>query len=252
MTSTTLHMSETRPLRASQQLRTKIELVLPELVLAANAIATHPRVAELYPDYLVSLHTMVRATIPLMKAGAEQARAMAESDPVAAALATYLTKHIPEEVNHDIWLLEDLEVLGRDRAAVLAQPPSPTVAALVGSQYYWIFHYHPVALLGYMEIMEGYPPPEDWVSDLIAATGLPRQAFRSFSRHARLDIHHRHDLHAVLDNLPLSPEHAAIIGVSALQSAHLAARALREVVRNAPAEPAGRVLSPNGRDGKEA
>ena len=235
MTTTTMRLPEALPLSHSQQLRAKIELVLPELLTAVHAITEHPRVAELYPEYLITLHGMVRATVPLMRAGADRSQALAETDPVAAALATYLTKHIPEEVNHDIWLLEDLEVLGWDRAAVLAQPPSATVASLVGSQYYWIFHYHPVALLGYMEIMEGYPPTEEWVRDLIAATGLPQQAFRSFSRHARLDIHHRHDLHAVLDDLPLSADHAAIIGVSALQSTHLAARALREVVRNASA-----------------
>jgi len=232
VTATTIRLPEALPLSHSEQLRAKIELVLPELLTAVHAITEHPRVAELYPEYLIALHGMVRATIPLMRSAAERSQALAETDPVAAALAIYLTKHIPEEVNHDVWLLEDLEVLGWDRATVLAKPPSVTVAALVGSQYYWIFHYHPVALLGYMEIMEGYPPTEQWVRDLIAATGLPQHAFRSFSRHARLDIHHRHDLHAVLDDLPLSADHVAIIGVSALQSAHLAARALREVVRN--------------------
>jgi len=232
VTATTIRLPEALPLSHSEQLRAKIELVLPELLTAVHAITEHPRVAELYPEYLIALHGMVRATIPLMRSAAERSQALAETDPVAAALTTYLTKHIPEEVNHDVWLLEDLEVLGWDRATVLAKPPSVTVAALVGSQYYWIFHYHPVALLGYMEIMEGYPPTEQWVRDLIAATGLPQHAFRSFSRHARLDIHHRHDLHAVLDDLPLSADHVAIIGVSALQSAHLAARALREVVRH--------------------
>ena len=28
--------------------------------------------------------------------------------------------------------------------------PSPAVAALVGSQYYWLLHHHPVALLGFV------------------------------------------------------------------------------------------------------
>ena len=238
MTATMMPRPTAHQLSASERLRAKIELVLPELVIAVNAIASHPRVAALYPDYLITLHTMVRATIPLMKAGAERSQALAESDPVAAALASYLTRHIPEEINHDVWILEDLEVLGYKRADVLRRPPSATVAALVGSQYYWIAHYHPVALLGYMEIMEGYPPPEEWVRALIAATGHPERAFRSFSRHARLDIHHRHDLHEVLDDLPLTADHAAIIGVSALRSAHLAARALREVVSNATTEPA--------------
>ena len=33
-----------------------------------------------------------------------------------------------------------------------------TAAALVGAQYYWIRHVHPVALLGYVMLLEGYPP----------------------------------------------------------------------------------------------
>ena len=36
--------------------------------------------------------------------------------------------------------------------------PPPSVAGLVGSQYYWILHHHPVAFLGYVALMEGYPP----------------------------------------------------------------------------------------------
>lgn len=100
----------------------------------------------------------------------------------------------------------------------------------MGSQYYWIFHHHPVALLGYMEIAEGYPPTERQVADLMARTGYPRNAFRSLARHARLDLHHRDELHQVLDRLPLTSRHAAIVGVSALQTVHLASLALEELV----------------------
>src|SRR5687768_6465777 len=96
-------------LSQSQRLRLKIELVLPELLTAVHAITSHPRVAEIYPEYLFTLHTMLRATGPVMQAALSRARTLATSDPVAAGLATYLFDHIPEEVNHDIWLLEDLE-----------------------------------------------------------------------------------------------------------------------------------------------
>ena len=212
----------------SQRLRGKIALVLPELLAVGRALMDHPRIAELYPEYLFTLHCMTRASVPLMEAALGQARALADRDPVAAALVPYLVKHIPEE-RHAHWLLQDLEVLGFARDEVVQRPPSPTVAALVGSQYYWIFHYHPVALLGYMEIAEGYPPTAQQVETLIARTGYPANAFRSLSRHARLDLHHRDDLHEVLDSLPLTPQHSAIIGMSALQSVHLASLAIGEI-----------------------
>jgi hypothetical protein len=39
-------------------------------------------------------------------------------------------------------------------AQTLSIRPSANVAALVGAQYYWILHHHPVALLGYMATLE--------------------------------------------------------------------------------------------------
>lgn len=73
-------------------------------------------------------------------------------------LATYLERHVDEERQHDDWLLEDLAELGVAREDVWGRIPSPNIAALVGSQYYWMRHYHPVALLGYIAVLEGRPP----------------------------------------------------------------------------------------------
>ncbi len=107
----------------SQLLRTKIGFWLPELSEAGRRFVDHPGVRELYPEYLERMHWIVRASVPLMETA--RARALEIDDPVAAMVATYFEKHIDEEVGHDEWLLEDLEALGRDRAAVLVRPPSP-------------------------------------------------------------------------------------------------------------------------------
>jgi hypothetical protein len=179
------------------------------------------------------MHGIIRASVPLMEAALGRARAMAGSDPVAAGTAAYLTRHLPEEIGHDEWLLEDLAVLGCDRSGVLARLPSPTVAALVGCQYYWVLHCHPVALLGYIAVMEGYPPTVEQIEDLAVTSGHPREAFRTLLEHARLDVHHRADLDATMDRLPLSPRHQALLGVSALRTVHLASSVLREVAESA-------------------
>jgi hypothetical protein len=214
---------------ASQQLRAKIDLVLPLLSAAGRKLITHPNFANLYPSYLFTLYSMTCATVPLMQVALDQARLLAATDPVAAHMAPYLEKHIPEEM-HCHWLLEDLEALGYERAAILRQLPSPTVAALIGAQYYWISHYHPVALFGYMELAEGYPPTTAQVDEMIMATGHPPEAFRSLRRHAYLDLEHREELHAVLDSLPLLPEHSTVIGINAMQSVELASRAIGEII----------------------
>jgi hypothetical protein len=222
---------------ASERLRRKIELVLPELIAAGRRLFTHPRIDDLYPEYLFTSHCVVRASVPLMEAALRRSRAMAGTDPVAARVAEYLEGHIPEEVQHDEWLLDDLEVLGISRSTVLPRPPSATVAALVGSQYYWIFHYHPVALLGYIELLEGYPPSTAEIEDLMARTGHRREAFRTLLHHARVDPDHGDELNRTLDELPLTAGQSAAVGLSAMNSVHLLAEAIDEVADNPRAFP---------------
>jgi hypothetical protein len=170
-----------------------------------------------------------------MDVARERALALASGDPVAAALAPYLEEHIEEEQDHDEWLLDDLELLGRERSAVLARPPSPTVASLVGAQYYWIFHYHPVTLLGYISLLEGYPPSTELIQRLIDASGYPREAFRTMIAHAELDPGHRDELNELLDSLPLTHEQSIALGVNAMFSVDMFTRAIDEVVDEYPA-----------------
>ena len=62
------------------------------------------------------------------------------------------------------------------------RPPSPTVAALVGAQYYWIEHVHPVGLLGYVLLLEGWPPTPETVEELRRRTGTRRPPSARCSR----------------------------------------------------------------------
>lgn len=212
-----------------ERLRRKLESVLPELVGASWRLVRHPRVADLYPEYLVMCHGVVRATIPLMEVALGRAEELAAGDSAAAELAAYLRHHITEETGEDEWLLQDLEAVGRDRAAVLAEPPSPVVAGLVGAQYYWAFHFHPVAFLGYLAALEGYPPSQALVHELIARTGHDEGAFRTILAHAERDPGHRDELLELLDRLLLAPEQSAVLGLSALWSARMLARAISEL-----------------------
>ena len=214
----------------SQRLREKIELVLPGLVAASRELANDPRLPDLYAEYLFTVHCVIRASVPLMEVAREQAESLSAGDPVAEKLAAYLEQHIPEELHHDEWLLDDLAVLGLEREAILARPPSGTVAGLVGAQYYWIFHYHPVALLGYIAVLEGYPPSPGQVDELIERTGYGRDAFRTLITHAELDPGHRDELDELLDGLSLTPEQSSVMGLSAMYSALMLTRALEEVL----------------------
>jgi heme oxygenase-like protein len=111
--------------------------------------------------------------------------------------------------------------------------PSPAVASLVGAQYYWVLHHHPVAFLGYVGVMEGYPPTEELVELLVERTGFPRGAFRTFSEHGELDPGHRDHLDRTLDALPLTERLEDVIDTSAVTTVDLATRALEEVLARA-------------------
>lgn len=218
----------------SDQLRQKIEIVLPELAASTNELTDHPNFRDLYPSLLLIMHQGMRASVSLLQTAAARCRELQEEDPVAAILYPYFTDHIEEE-NHAHWALEDLEVLGIPRAEVLRWMPSPTIASMVGAQYYWVLHHHPVAMLGDMMVREGYPDSIAGVEELIARSGYPRSAFRTLERHAHLDLHHRDDLIELVDRLPLTDEHHAIMGTSALHTIEMIIHANREVLEHVAA-----------------
>jgi hypothetical protein len=214
----------------SKQIHLKRRLMSAPLREASKGLWESRDIFELYPTMLFCIHSMARASVPLMKAAVDRLRAMTPVDPISAPLIEYFVQQIPQETGHDDWLLEDLEALGHSQAEILARMPPSTVAALVGAQYYWIFHHHPVALLGYILVVESEPPSVELVERTVVETGLPREAFRSFFRHAVLEPAHNDALDRLLDSLPLSREQQGLIGVSVIQTSTMIARAAEEIL----------------------
>jgi Iron-containing redox enzyme len=192
----------------------------------------HPRARELFPEYMAAGYQLARAMVPLMEAALERARELGPDDPVAEGLAEYLERHIPEEMHGEVpggAALDDLAALGVDRVAIQEELPPPKMAALLGAQYFWIFHYHPVAILGFLHL-EHYHPHSPSLERFIERTGLPRDGFRQLLIHAKLDAVHARELDRVLDSLPLEPRHEQLIGLSALQTVALLTEVWLDVV----------------------
>jgi|HubBroStandDraft_3_1064219.scaffolds.fasta_scaffold11416_2 hypothetical protein len=229
---------------ASTRLRGVLDLVMPPVGAASARLWNHPRLDVLYPRYLVCLHTVIRSSVPLMVAARDAARddlrrRAASGDQDAASsvsrqLAAYLDQHIPEETGHDDWLLDDLARIGVPPRDALDHIPAPSVAGLVGAQYYYISHYRPVALLGYIGLLEGYPPTEEMARSAASRTGYPIDAFRTLRKHANLDPHHRDDLDRCLDAMPLEPGDMTLITTNAMASAERLAIMLDELVTEHP------------------
>ena len=224
-------MVDTRPQVAteSRRFRGKLELVLPALLATSQRLTSDPGLHGIYPEFLIMAHGIIRASVPLMETALTTARTL-PNDQVAVLLANYLEHHIPEERGHDDWLLADLESIDVPRDQVLSRVPSPTIAALVGSQYYWVQHVHPVGLLGYIAMFECYPPARQDIDQVQAASGYGPEAFRTLLLHADLDTHHGDDLDDLLDSLPLTEQQRTLMGLSAISSVQLITQAQQELL----------------------
>jgi len=113
----------TTPVRPSIALRIKLQLAMPALNQVTRRLWQPADLRGRYLDYLVALHAVIRASVPLMQAAQRRCSELT-ADPVAAPLAHYYAIHIDEELHHDDWLLVDLAEACQDPAAVLADPPS--------------------------------------------------------------------------------------------------------------------------------
>ncbi len=214
---------------ASRNVRGRIGLVSVPLFQCYQALRSHPRLATVYPEFLVLTHMIIRASVPLMNEVLQRVSERPD-DPLSSRLGEYVAKHLSEEEGHDEWVLDDLERLGLDRSHVLARMPPASVAALVGAQYYWLHHHHPVAFLGYVAVLEGYPAPAEDIEEMAERSRLPRAAFSTWIKHAALDPHHSREFDELLDTLPLSEEDVTCICVSGTTTARFATAALTQVI----------------------
>lgn len=217
--------------RCGRRLRTLLRLAGPPLAAASETFWNHPRLAEMFPSFLIRAYGVATASIGLIETALRRARALAPGDPVSGRLAGYYERHLAEERDHPRWLLADLESLGVDRSRALSALPSPAVAVLVGAHHVWVEAGHPVAALGHLAVLEGHPPTARGLDRIRARTGLPRDAFRFLRAHAEIDPHHAADLFGLLDELPLDSAQSSLVGLSALHTVGAVGGLFDELIR---------------------
>ena len=215
----------------SQIIRSKIRLFGGRLGHTAHSFWTHPQFPRIYREYIYQSHSIIRASVPLMLA-AERACQLPPhaADPALKGFGNYLRHHIPEEQGHHEWIVNDGVALGLDRQAILQRLPKESATQLVGVQYYWIHHYNPIALAGFIAAMEGNPPPAEFFEEVAARNNLSLKCFSSFLYHARIDPEHTRDLDAVLDALPLTPAHLELIGISSLRTIRMMTGIMEDII----------------------
>lgn len=214
----------------SQLIRTKCRLMNGPRVAASEKLWSQPQLENLVPWILTQSFMVANASVPVMRLAEEQCRKQPKDDAVAAGFAAYLKDHIEEETGHDEQCLEDLELLGFSSGEIRARIPWSAISTLVGLQYYWILHQHPIGLAGYLATIEGAPISVERIESVSEQTGLPIECFRTLLWHAHHDREHSAELDELIDSLPITPEQMGLIGVNIALTNSLAAKSVQEMI----------------------
>lgn len=134
---------------------------------------------------LITLYHIIVASENLLIVAAQRSE---------GTLRAYLEHHLEEERDHAKWLEEDLHSVGVD----IRDTSAPKlVMEMVGSVYYLIFHVSPVALLGYMWVLESYPFDEAQLRRL--EQEYPASLLRTIKHHVKHDPRHLEDLQKIIE-----------------------------------------------------
>lgn len=219
--------------RNSEIVRAKIGLFGRRLGNTAHDFWHSTDFPRLYREYIFQSHSIIRASVPLMQAAEQACRLPIHAgDPALQGFADYLRRHIPEESGHHEWILDDGEAMGLERAAILRRLPKESATQLVGVQYYWIHHYSPIALAGFIATMEGDPPSTEFIEQVAGRNNLPLKCFSSFLYHAKIDLRHRRELDEALDELPLTDDQTALIGLSSLRTIRMMTGVMEDIIQS--------------------
>ncbi|MEM6677703.1 MAG: iron-containing redox enzyme family protein [Pseudomonadota bacterium] len=222
-------MLDLNDMSRSQIMRAKMRLTCSAANEAFADFWSRKDLPAVVPAFLVLLHQIMRSAVPLLQTARDRCAALAEEDELAAKLHRYYAKHALEERDHDVWALNDMEAAGFRREDVLAQVPMADLASMMGAQYYWIHHHHPVMFMGCLAMLEGSPPSVTLIERLENESGLPKEAFRTYRYHGDVDPHHLEDLDRAIDELPLTRDHMALISLSATHTSNMMASCIRRL-----------------------
>lgn len=151
-------------------------------------------VASIVNNLKFVYHSVV-ASENLLACAIERLRVL-EEDSYSSLLLAYFIEHLEEEREHDKWLADDLKSHG-----VNISKHDENAMAMIGSQYYMIFHSHPSCLLGYMAVVEGTPTPIEEIEKLEKIYG--RKLFRFARFHSIKDEEHKVNLFDIIDKTPV-------------------------------------------------
>jgi hypothetical protein len=170
---------------------------------AENRLLARVRAGEVRrPDYINLLlsiyHQVYQGTMSF-------ALAASGCPPRWTRLREYLIAHTHEEMAHYRWILDDLDALGYDGPAPAELHPAPAAISYVAFNVYNALYFPPSRLCS-STVLEGLSTVINArvFIDLASQSGIGRECFSFFVRHAQTDREHISELWSVLGELDLS------------------------------------------------
>jgi pyrroloquinoline quinone (PQQ) biosynthesis protein C len=162
---------------------------------------------ESYIAFLIQAYHHVKQTTPLLMACG--ARVPHNMEWLRDAMAHY----IEEEVGHQEWILNDIEVCGGDKEAIRQSEPEMAAELMCAYAYDIVQRRNPIGFLGMVLVLEG--TSIELATKAAKATqkslNLPDNAFTYLTSHGALDISHMQFYQDIVNRLESESDRQFVI-----------------------------------------
>jgi hypothetical protein len=147
-------------------------------------------------QYFLQSYLTTRAAEALLNFAAEQATLRNED---LVPFINWAKIHAQEEKDHHKWYLDDLLAIGFCQPEVENIIADDIVLELLGVQFALIATAHPVSILGYVFVLEGYISKPQAIYELAQRFSIPDEGLRTIIHHAEIDQEHRKPISELID-----------------------------------------------------
>ena len=213
---------------------TRLDATLADAValLEESAFVRHLNAGEhvrpLYEAYLQEAFHFVRLTSSFTPLSARR------MDPELLELRQWILHHSAHEMGHELMALDDLELLGRPRADVVASEPNPGTWAWVNFFHFQVTQRPPFAAMGVLYFLEGMAAKLAPVVGAQLATVLEdeqRGAITFVQEHGELDAEHSEEGKDMIARFCHDPADADVLDETIRLGGHIKRFLLDDLVR---------------------
>lgn len=148
-------------------------------------------------QYFVQSYLTTKASEALLNFAAEQA--VLRDDENLAPFIDWAKTHAPEEKDHHKWFFDDLIAIGFRQSELENMIADEVILEMLGVQFALMATAHPVSILGYVFVLEGYNSSSAAINEIGRRFSIPDEGLRTILYHAEVDQEHRKPIIELID-----------------------------------------------------